>query len=284
MDYKKILESFKKNSTNYLLIIVIVIFLFSFLAGFDNRSISKSSSFGISQMSYDNSFSNSIFEEEVTESLKTNSMISKRASLNLISEDISKDTEKIKQELKNFDTKVLNENFNEYGNYKYLSLNLKVSSEDLEPLLDRLRQYGEVENFQINKDDKLEKFEYSSSKLDRYKSQVEKYKNMLDRDNLEIADEIKINQRIDSLEDSIFRVLRSIENIEDEVTYSNVNLRIKENVFLGNVNNFSFKNIFEDFVKSLIRSFELLLTLIAYIIPFGIVYLVYRLIRKFIKN
>ena len=56
-----------------------------------------------------------------------------------------------------------------------------------------------MENFQINKDDKLEKFEYSSSKLDRYKSQVEKYKNMLDRDNLEIADEIKINQRIDSL-------------------------------------------------------------------------------------
>ena len=283
MDYKKILESFKKNSTNYLLIIVIVIFLFSFLAGFDNRSISKSSSFGISQMSYDNSFSNSIFEEEVTESLKTNSMISKRASLNLISEDISKDTEKIKQELKNFDAKVLNENFNEYGNYKYLSLNLKVLSKDLEPLLDKLRQFGEVENFQINKDDKLEQFEYSSSKLERYKSQVEKYKNMLNKDNLEIADEIRINQRIDSLEDSIFRVLRSIENIEDEVTYSNVNLRIKENVFLGNINNFSFKNIFEDFVKSLTQSFELLLTLVAYIIPFGIVYLIYRLIRKFIK-
>ena len=78
-------------------------------------------------------------------------MISKRASLNLISEDISKDAEGIKQELKNFDTKVLNENFNEYGNYKYLSLNLKVSSEDLEPLLDRVKtiwRSGELSNKQ----------------------------------------------------------------------------------------------------------------------------------------
>ena len=56
MDYRKILENFKKNSTNYLLIIVIVIFLISFLTGFDSKNISRSSSFGISQKSYDSSF------------------------------------------------------------------------------------------------------------------------------------------------------------------------------------------------------------------------------------
>ena len=282
MDFKKILESFKKNSTSYLLIIIIVIFLISFLTGFDSKNISRSSSFAIPQGNYDNNFVSRNYNENI-ESLKTNSMISKRASLNLISEDISKDSNNIKLELKNFNARVLNENFNEYEDYKYLSLSLKVSSENLEPLLDRLRQFGEVENFQINKNDKLEQFEYSSSKLDRYKSQIEKYKNILNNDNLEIADEIKINQRIDSLEDSIFKVLRGIENIEDEVTYSYVNLRIKENVFLGNVNSFSFENTIEDFIKSLFGSFELLLTLVAYIIPFGVIYLVYRTIRKYIK-
>ena len=106
---------------------------------------------------------------------------------------------------------------------------------------------------------------------------------MLKKSNLEIEEEIKIQQRIDSLEDSIFYLNKQISNIDEKVEYSEVYLTIKEKPsILSEIDFLGLKDGFKLFMNSLKSGIQFILSILGFIIPFAITYGVYLIGRKII--
>ena len=275
MFFKTIIQKIKENLNSYLLGILILIFLISFLSNSSNSSSSFSSK---------STYQSPISEGEISMaydsgSFRSEQMISKNFNLRLSLENFDFESENVVSKVKNFGGIILSDNLNERSNRKYRSLNVKILSEKSEDLIAELRTIGEVESFRISAYDETENFESVDTKYQRYLSQIEKYKLMLERDDMSVKEEIDLNLQIDKLEDKISSYLQSKKRIENKVIYSSIFISLEEKTFLQNVN-IDLKNLLEEFLENLYSSFTFMLSLIAYAIPFLIVWFMYKFFKR----
>ncbi len=278
MDIKK---HFKKNWQTYLIIGLLLVLIGNFFTYRPFHSDSENI-LGISKSYYRDSISNyksSYYDGEADEKKITT------ANINLESENYFNAKNSILNSIKAKEGIILNENeYEDNKGNKNIYINAKVPSNKLNLLLEELKNLAEVKSLNIIIDDVTKSYIDYSDRLNRYKEQIEKYKNMLKR-NITVEDEIKIQNRIDQLEDQIFYLKKRVSEIDNDVEYSTLYISLKEKPsILENIDFLGFKDSIKLFLNSLDSAFRLIVGLIGFLLPFGIIYLVYKLIKKFSKK
>jgi hypothetical protein len=179
---------------------------------------------------------------------------------------------------------ILNENENYYSdNYRKVNFRFKIESLELENFLNQLQTYGDTRYYNIQIRDVTSSHADYTSRLERYENQMIRYENMLNSD-LDVDEEIKIQSRIDSIENSIFSIKSSLRNIEENSIYSDVNLELKEKKsYLADINFISLKDSLKLFIQSLDIGIRFLVSILGFIIPFTLIYVLYRFWRHFRK-
>ena len=98
-------------------------------------------------------------------------------------------------------------------------------------------------------------------------------------------EEIQVQQRIDQLEDQIFNLENNKGNLKENADYSSVYVNLRENPSFIDESNFKgFKDWVIEFLRSLDNGIQFILQLLGFVIPFAIIYGIYRLGRKLVKN
>ncbi|MCA9460442.1 MAG: DUF4349 domain-containing protein, partial [Nanoarchaeota archaeon] len=171
------------------------------------------------------------------------------------------------------------------NDYRSLNYNFKVPSEKLDLFLGELESYGEVISLNVNTNDQTGSYVDFKSRIERYENQMASYENMLLRGNMDIEDEIKIHKRIDQIEDSIFYLKKNIGSIDEQTLYSDVYLTLKEKEsFFAEIDFIGIRDGFKLFLESLEFAIKVIFVLVGFLLPFGIIYMIYRLIKNIGKR
>lgn len=287
----KIIEHTQTYWKNYVIGLLLVIIVISSL-GILSSSISSDSSMGYTNeaIAYDaqqdiarSSYypgrrgSNAAPEEDER-------MIAKNANLNIESQEYHKSIREIETLVDSLSVIVMSEQESKYNdNYYHSKYNFKVESSQLDSFLNSLKELGEVQSINIYSNDVTGVVINLQERLNRYQSQINRYEQMLTRDNLEIEEEINIQNRIDSLEQSIAYLQERIQRQQEDVSYSDVYFTIQEKQGLFDELDFlGFKDGFKLFLSSLELGIKFIVSIGGFIIPIALLYGVYRIGRKFV--
>lgn len=209
----------------------------------------------------------------------------KNANLNLETNNYDYSKTQLETSINAHSVLILNQYENKYrDDYRQSSYSFKVPSDKLDIFLSELKNYGEVQNFNVYTNDVTGTYADYSDRLERYNEQIVKYRLMLSKTDLKIEEEIQISQRIDNIEDSIFYLTKQINNIDEDVTYSDVTLSLREEPSVWSEIDFlGFKDGFKMFMESLEAGIQFILYVLGFVLPFAIIYGIYRLFRRFTK-
>ena len=223
---------------------------------------------------YDSSFAPGIEERKII----------KNANLNLEVKNFEISKSNIIQYSENYDVIVLSESQNKYQNdYRQISYSLKVPSDNLDSFLEDIKSNGEVLYFNVYSNDVTGTYIDYTDRLERYNEQIEDYKLMLNRDKIEVEEEIKIQQRIDQLEDQIYYIESRLKTIDEEIQYSEVSLTLKEKPsVISEIDFLGIRDGTQLFLKSLDAGMRFIFIAIGFLLPFGILFGLYRLGRRFL--
>lgn len=285
-------KHFAKNWRNYLIVLLVLMVIGgNFFTSFLPLGTTSVAQYGKSMESYD-SVGNSVSRGGIyydSGSFAPDASERKRIKSGSISVESSKyDYDKVN--LNNLIVAnngiVLNENEYKYNDdYRSLSLQVKVPADKFDSVVAQIKSYGEVESVNVYVNDVTGSYEDYSDRVKRYEDQIVVYKAMLGKQNLTIKEEIEIQQRIDQLEDSIFYLNKQIGSIDERVEYSDLSISLQEKPSVWSEIDFlGLRDGFKMFMDSLQGGIKTILNLLGFILPFGLVYLIYRLTKKFAKK
>ena len=270
MELKNIISHMKKNLTNYLIVFFLVVVVFCSFGVSENNSSS--------QLYYKSSNSLSLESADVYGGFEESKVI--------ITAGISIETKNLENALRSFDeflnlenVKVMSKNTNKNDYSKTAYLSVKVPKEKLDRFVENIEKNFEVKSLRLSEDNVIETYEDITNKINRYKTQLLKYENMLLRENLSIQNEININSRIDQIENTLFYLQKNNLDIDDRVEFISVSINFKESKFL-NIYPYELKDYVNKFLNGLQNALMFMLTILSYLIPFGILYLIYRYIKR----
>ena len=169
-------------------------------------------------------------------------------------------------------------NFAKHKNYA--SIHLQVPKDNYMGLKQYLEGNFEIESKNINIANLKKNVESSSSRLKRYEEQVKKYTFLLKEENLEIEDEIKINSRIDTIENQIYYIRKELERNKEQINLVDVYISLSQKNPYGVVEFKSFNEILSNFISALIYVFNLFFVLLGYLVIPVILFLSYIFLRK----
>lgn len=285
MDFKK---HFTINWKNYMIAILVIFLLGGNLtsnllnsasSNFNSKSLSMSDS-----MYYGESVGRSIsysqnsvdFAPEVEDRKKI-----KNANLVLETDNYDSAKNSIINTIKAKDGIILRENEYKYKeDYRSLSLNFKINADNLDTMLSEIKTFAEVESLNVYVNDVTGNYVDYNERLVRYETQIVKYEEMLKKE-MSIEEEISVQNRIDNLENSIFYLKKQIGSIDEDVSYSDVSISLKEEAnILSEIDFLGLKDSFKMFMESLDGAIRFIILAIGFILPFGIIYLIYKISRK----
>ncbi|MCA9459107.1 MAG: DUF4349 domain-containing protein [Nanoarchaeota archaeon] len=280
-----ILKNLKDNWKNYALVLLLLAFLFTFLANMVSMSNStfQSMSKGISNdMYYGNSESARYYDGSSSFApLEEDRKLIKNARIELESGNYDEVKISIESSVSAHKVIVLSSNERQYEDYRSSSYNFKVPSEKLDLFLDELEIYGEVSSLNINTNDETGSYVDFKSRIERYENQMSSYENMLLRNGMTIEEEIKVQKRIDDLENSIFYLKKNIGSIDEQTLYSDVYLTLKEKEsFFAEIDFIGIRDGFKLFLSSLELAIKFIFVLVGFLLPFGIIYMIYRIVKN----
>ncbi|MBN2566792.1 DUF4349 domain-containing protein [Candidatus Woesearchaeota archaeon] len=179
---------------------------------------------------------------------------------------------------------LLDENVNKYGPAGHQTwqgyYQIKVETPKYEAVVAQLKQIGEVQSFSESRDDITGRYTDAQVELEAEKARLERYQEMYD-DAVKVEDKITLSDRIFDQERRVKYLEDRIGNMDQRVDYSTISLSIQEkqsdyvSVALVKIS---------ELVRSLVDSFNSLLTLLFVVVPWavgiGIVWLVVRVFRK----
>ncbi|MCA9495732.1 MAG: DUF4349 domain-containing protein [Nanoarchaeota archaeon] len=283
-----ILKNLKDNWKNYALVLLLLAFLFTFLA---NMVSVGDSSFQTDSLSNKGMYYNT--QESVRyypgssdfAPLEEDRKLIKNARIELESGNYDGVKSNLDSSVNAHNVIVLSSNERKYNDYRSLNYNFKVPSEKLDLFLGELESYGEVISLNVNTNDQTGSYVDFKSRIERYENQMASYENMLLRGNMDIEDEIKIHKRIDQIEDSIFYLKKNIGSIDEQTLYSDVYLTLKEKEsFFAEIDFIGIRDGFKLFLESLEFAIKVIFVLVGFLLPFGIIYMIYRLIKNIGKR
>lgn len=289
----KLYDNFKKYWKNYLIILLLlVIVLGGYLNPFsvntkgfmssDSMMMATESSRGVASSSYFPPFYGDSVAPDAQER-----KITRNANLGLETDRFDSSRSSIINTFKAYDSIIMSESEsrNQWNNIRSLNVNARIESDKLDALLEDLKQYGEITSLNVYSNDVTATYINYEERLDRYNAQIDRYKTMLERENLSIRDEIDIQTRLDQLEEQVGFIQRNFDSLEQRVEYSSVYLSLTEKPgtfddldFLG------FTDSLKMFLNSLNTGLKYLVMILGFIIPFGVLYVVYRVFRRLSKK
>ena len=213
-----------------------------------------------------------------------NRQISKNAQLTIELQSYAIDKEQIKNYISERNGFILNENENNYENsLKINYLTIKVNSIIIDEVITHLQTYGETQFLSVQTQDITQQFQDYSKRIERIEYQIIQYEEMLKSENLEIEDEINIQNRITQLEDQLFYITKNLNSLNSTVKYSQISLTLQEKpTYFEQINFLTFKDTTRIFLNSIEFALRFLVSIAGFIIPFALIYFIYRIGRKLV--
>lgn len=292
MTFKKQLNIIKENWLIVLALFLLILFLPSFssmnLGMISNmQSYAKEMGYGIDDgmARMTSSYYPSVSEDFAPE--VEDRVITKTASLSTEVKFGTFETnqQKLKSIIKSSDSYLLNENVNKYDSgwkeYYQGSYQIKIEAFKYDSVILQLKEIGEVQSFNENAQDITGRYTNLKTELTAEKTRLVRYQEMY-AEATKVEDKITLSDRIYNQERTIKYLEDAISNIDKKVEYSTV-------YFTMNEKQSEYTNIvlvkFSALVKSLVNSFNNLLTLIFWAIPYAIaILLVYGIRKLYLKR
>lgn len=209
-------------------------------------------------------------------------LITRSASMNIEVNNYLYAIDRVDELVEEFSIIVLTENKNRFNsNYRQIRYNVRIDSSNLDIFLDELQKLGKVENFRFQSDDITQISINLEQRLQRYVSQKQRHEQLLLRENISIDEEIRLHDRIDSLEITIAQIQSQLDRQEERVSYSRVDFTIREKKsLLDELGFLNFKEGFKLFLSSFEFGIRFVIAVVGFMIPIAFVYIIYRFIRK----
>lgn len=209
-------------------------------------------------------------------------LITRSASMNIEVNNYLYAIDRVDELVEEFSIIVLTENKNRFNsNYRQIRYNVRIDSSNLDIFLDELQKLGKVENFRLQSDDITQISINLEQRLQRYVSQKQRHEQLLLRENISIDEEIRLHDRIDSLEITIAQIQSQLDRQEERVSYSRVDFTIREKKsLLDELGFLNFKEGFKLFLSSFEFGIRFVIAVVGFMIPIAFVYIIYRFIRK----
>ena len=186
--------------------------------------------------------------------------------------------------IKASDSYLLNENVNKYGKgiSEYYSgyYSIKVETGKYDALALQLKEIGEVKSFSEDSTDVTGQYTDLEVELSAEKERLKRYQAMYD-EATEVKDKIDLNDRIFNQERRVKYLEEAIANIDTRVDYSTISFTLNEKQS-------EYTNIvvvkLSEMVRNFVNSFNSLVNLIVFIIPWaiaiGLITWIFKLIRR----
>ena len=191
---------------------------------------------------------------------------------------------KLKNIVKSSDSFLLNENVNNYGtkqDSQYSgSYQIKVDTAKYDSIIQQLREIGEVKSFNENAEDITGQYTDLKTELEAEKERMRRYQEMYSQA-ASIEDKINLNDRIFNQERTIKYYEDAIKNMDNRVSYSSIYVTLTEKQS-------GYASIalvrFGELVRSLVNSFNSLLKLIFWALPYAVAGILIWLVVRFARR
>lgn len=191
---------------------------------------------------------------------------------------------KLKAIVKLTDSFLLNENVNRYGKgrtgYYQGDYQIKVETSQYAGLVSRLKELGEVESFSENTEDITGRYTNLKTEIEKEEERLARYEQMY-KEATTIADKIQLNDLIFNQERRIESLKEWLNNLDNRVDYSTISITLREKQS-GYVNVAMVK--FSELVRKLVDSFNSLLALIFWVLPWATIVVVVWLGVRWVKK
>ena len=272
----------KKNWLIVLVLaLIILVPMFSGTTSF-SKSMMAPASFAMEEMAltrggyYESDFAPEIEDRKIT---KTSSLSTEVERGNFHNTEA-----KIKVIVQATDSILINENSNKHGQDKssYYSgyYNIKVPTTKYALALEQFKALGDVQSFSENARDITGSYTNTQTELEVEKQRLQRYQEMYAKAT-SVSDQIELNDRIFNQERTIKYLEQSLENKDLRIEYTTITLRVQE--ARSNYANIALVKLSE-LVRNMVDSFNSLIALIFWILPWAaiaiVVYLGVRLVKR----
>jgi|GEM_PF-396157 len=292
-------DQFIKLKENWLLIVILLVIVIIALPLLFGVVQNAGSGLRYSTSSYamDAAYSPSYKESYLTGNYLNNSvdfapgvtdrLITKNASL---SSEVKRGTfeesqTKLIDSVTAMDAYLLTKNSNRYGDKKtnqYYAgyYTIKVETKKYSAFVDQLKSIGKITSFNESTDDVTGNYTNLSSELNAEQEKLARYKVMFAEATL-MEDKITLTDRIADEQRTIDYLKSALENVNNKVSYSTINVSLTEEQ--SSYANVAFVKL-SNLVRSLVSSTSLVLKIIFFLLPFGVLALliwgIVRITRK----
>ncbi len=181
---------------------------------------------------------------------------------------------KIKTIVEGTDSILLNENSNKYGknsaSYYSGSYQIKVPTSKYHLALEQFKALGEVQSFNENTRDITGSYTNIQTELEVERERLTRYQEMYNKAS-SITDQIELNDRIFNQERTIKYLEQSLENKDLRIEYTTIRLTVQEE--RSQYANLAMIKLSE-LVRNLVNSFNSLMALIFWILPWAAIALI----------
>ncbi len=280
-------EQFMKVKENWLLVLVALVLIVALSGGTNLFSSIAGGSSRTASMAPDMAYSGAAAQYAPTTTGDfapdvTDRVITKTASL---SSDVKRGTfEEAQQRLLGIAASsqsiVLNQNARKYGqgaaSYYRGSYQLKVPVAQYDSAVSQLKGIGDVTGFTENAQDITGQTVDLATRLSLEQEKLQRYKTMMDN-TASLNDRLQLADRIMSEEQTIAYLQQQVKTNQQRVDYATVSVTLTEKQS-------GYANIkaatLSDLVRTFVTSWNALLYVLAFAIPWLVLYAIYRFIRR----
>jgi len=192
--------------------------------------------------------------------------------------------QKLKAIIQSSDSFLLNENVNKYGQAlkQYYSgyYQIKVESGKYDSVISQLKEIGEIQSFSENAQDLTGRYTNTKVELDAERGRLQRYQAMYN-EAINVQDKINLNDKIYDQERIIKYLEDSLKNIDSRVDYSTVTFSMQEE--RSEYSDIAMVKLSE-LVTAVVGSFNNLIYLIFWALPYALAILIIVWIRRFVKD
>ncbi len=182
------------------------------------------------------------------------------------------------------DAYILNENVRRYGegrkSYYTGSYQIKVDVLKYDSVVSQLKDIGEVQSFVEDTQDITGSYTNLQTEIDVEKQRLQRYKEMFEKATI-VEDQIEINDRIFNQERSIRYLEERLRTMDQRVEYSTIS-------FTMNEERYEYIDValvkLSQLIQNLVNSFNAMLHIASWLLPWGILYLVVKIVFNAIKK
>lgn len=208
-------------------------------------------------------------------------IIIKTASLTSIVKDFDKAETDLESYIKSNDAIVTNENMNTaYSKYKNGYYTINVPADKYDTLVNQLKGIGEVQSFNENANDITGSYVNLKDIITAEKSRLDSYEKLY-ASTSNVDEKIKLMDRIYAQKNTINSLEYQLTNTNEQIDYSQIRFTLQEKrPAQANVVFATFADLWSSFKASL----NVMLYMIAYVLPFVLLWLLILGIMKLVKR